>query len=101
MKTDNILASASLQHKQSSRTVAANSGENGNMIDMGMGNGKNINVHKNQRKAMLKNIESDVTQFMKDFEETKSLALESAANLTSAQDDAMSSVSGVTANSKI
>ena len=68
---------------------------------MGLGPGKSINPLKKQRKEMLKDIDLDVNQFMKEFEEQKSHAIASCNNLTSAADDLLSSVSGVTADSKI
>ena len=61
--------------------------DQGQLIDMGLGPGKQVNSLKKQRKEMLKDIESDVKLFMKDFEEQKQAA--------SVFDDAASSVSGV------
>ena len=55
-----IIPSASLKHKQPNK----DSGDKGNVIDMGLGNGKSINPHKKQRKEILKNIDHDVNQFM-------------------------------------
>ena len=97
-----IIPSGSLQHKQSNRLRGGEgNGETGNVINMGLGPGKSINPLKKQRKEMLKDIDLDVNQFMKEFEEQKSHAIASCNNLTSAADDLLSSVSGVTADSKI
>ena len=61
MPTETVIASGSLVHRQSNRTVAASSGEGGgNVIDMGLGGGKSINHHKKQRKEALKDIDQDV-----------------------------------------
>lgn len=67
---------------------------------MGLGAGKSVNPRKNQRKEILKGIDKDVNDFMKDFEEQKSHALASVSNLSSA-DEMLSSVSGATVDSKI
>jgi len=61
--------------------------EGGSIIDMGLNPAVSVNAKKKQRKEMLKNIESDVKQFMQDFEEQKQAA--------SAFDDVASSVSGI------
>jgi len=61
---------------------------------MGLGAGKSFNPHKKQRKEILKGIDADVNNFMKDFEEHKSHALASV-------DDLLSSASGATVDSKI
>ena len=42
---------------------------------MGLGGGLSINPMKKQRKQIMKDIDMDVNQFMKDFEETKSHAM--------------------------
>ena len=49
----------------------------------------------------MKDIDKDVHQFMKDFEEQKSSAIASVSNLTSAADDLISSASAVSTDSKI
>jgi len=63
------------------------------VIDMGMGPGIVVNHKKKQRKEMMKDIDMDVNQFMKDFEETKKAA--------TAFDDSASQMSGLTNDSKI
>ena len=73
----------------------------GSVIDMGLGPGKSINPMKKQRKDIMKDIDKDVHQFMKDFEEQKSSAIASVSNLTSAADDLISSASAVSTDSKI
>ena len=64
---------------------------------MGLGNGKAINPMKRQIKDIMKNIDQDVHQFMKDFEEQKTSAIASVSNLTSAADEA----SAISTDSKI
>ena len=68
---------------------------------MGLGAGKSINPMKKQRKDIMKNIDQDVHQFMKDFEEQKSSALASASNISSAADDLLSQASAVSTDQKI
>ncbi len=61
-----VITSNSLQHKRALREP-----DSGLVIDMGMGPGIQINPKKKQTRAMMKDINKDVNQFMKDFEETK------------------------------
>ncbi len=64
-----VITSNSLQHKRAIRQP-----DSGSVIDMGMGAGIQINPKKKQARAMMKDINKDVNQFMKDFEETKKAA---------------------------
>ena len=64
-----VITSNSLQHKRGLREP-----DSGIVIDMGMGPGIQINPKKKQARAMMKDINKDVNQFMKDFEETKKAA---------------------------
>ena len=87
-----VIQSGSLVHKQSNRVVG--NGDSGAVIDMGLGGGLSINPMKKQRKQIMKDIDMDVNQFMKDFEETKSHAMAQVS-------DTASSISSMTTDSKI
>ena len=59
-----IVVSDSLKHKR-----AAGGADQGAIIDMGLGGGIGFNQKKKEKKDIMRNIDMDVNQFMKDFEE--------------------------------
>ena len=58
------MVSDSLKHKR-----VAGGADQGAIIDMGLGGGIGFNHKKKEKKDIMRNIDMDVNQFMKDFEE--------------------------------